>query len=540
MKMSQYWNRRAAKSGISPVLVDLARRLALRPRLAHGIGATLFIAAWISVSGCSGAHGGAADGAKTARGPIIVLAGGGGDEDASPATDQKTWSTRLFRHMLDNGDVTGDKKFILVTVARVASEGWPATYWKALGADNCIELVIGTTEEADAATLDAAFENADAVFIKGGDQGKYYDLWNERRLERGIRRVYDRGGAIGGTSAGAMSLAQYALAGSTSVQSAEVLQDAHHKILDDESDHGSAIHTDFLSFVPDAFVDTHVTQRARLGRMCGVLARAIEDFKQPNLYAIGLDQKTGVFICNGVAEVVGNGAVDLIRPTADSTLIRRAGAPLVWTELAFDRLTEGFRFTLADRAVDMKKPPIGTFLLDWRGGFKPEARSWEVRGDTISDETHFNFTIDRVSKVFELTKARRGQFLPQTFGMVRSHLTDTRGRCTELFFRGLYEVVGFTGFMLDDAGRVWADADHPTIVHFGANPESNKPEVATLVVVSRDARARCLAPVVSSYDNGGGTLNAAAIVGMKLHVLADSKTNGFSFDVLSARVVRDK
>lgn len=488
-------------------------------------------------AGCSRSAGGA--GTTSPEPPrrrgIVVLAGGG---DAGTPGDMNSWSSRLLKHLLANGDVTGDGLIRVAVIGRRAQDSWPLEFWKPLGVDDWISYVMDTPEAADAPVLEHDFAGVDAVFIRGGDQGKYYDLWNGRRLEDCIRRVYARGGGVGGTSAGAMSLSEYALAGGTSLQSAQVLADAQHPMLDDETGGGSAVHADFLGFVPDALVDTHVTQRGRLGRMCGALARAVAESGRSDLYAIGLDQSTGVVIRDGVATVIGNGAVDLVRPTEDSLLIRRQGAPLVWTQLAFDRLTDGWRFDVARREPDLKHAPPGTVLVQFQESFPGAASDWEVHGSELPDERRFGFSVALSEGAVEPQRNPPGQLLPLSLGMVNVHDPERRGRVHEGFFYGLHEFTGVTGFLIGSGGRVWREADNPRLVYFGKNPKSSGPEEATLVVVTAQVRAKSLAPVVSSYDPGNKELRAAGLVGMRLHVVGDSVGNQLALDMRRGDIVR--
>ncbi|MBK8913512.1 MAG: hypothetical protein IPM64_02735 [Phycisphaerales bacterium] len=495
---------------------------------------TVAVALWaaLAATGCSDQRPG------TPQRPdvgVIVLAGGGSGGDAG-APD--SWSARLFRPLLQRGDVTGDRQVRVALVGRRESESWPTPFWKMLGATDVVDLVIETTEQADDPALEAIFDHVDAVFIRGGDQGKYYDLWNNRRIERCMLRVHERGGGIGGTSAGAMSLAHYALAGSTSVQSEQVLRDSHHPILNDESDGGSAIHEDFIPLVRDALIDTHVTQRGRLGRMCGALARAVQDSGRTDLYAIGLDQQVGVVIEGTTATVIGIGAVDLIHPVPGSLLLRRPGKPLVWTDLVYHRLTEGWRFDVVTRRPDLDRPPTGAMRVDWDARFQRPAARWEVRGSVPEEEQRFSFSVDRKAPIYELTKNRAAESLSLTIGMCDVHDTSVRGFLHESLFRGLYDVIGLTAILLGKGSRVWVDPAEPRFMEFGANADAGVGSEAALVVVSRAVKARSLSPHVSLYDRGHKRLHAAGFIGAALHVLADSAETGIVLDMDVGKAVQ--
>lgn len=268
----------------------------------------------------------------------LVLAGGGGE---GAYGDAAAWSARLYPILFENGDVSGDGRVRIAIISRTRQSDWLPCYFEWLGADEAFNLMLDTPDAADDAGLEDAFRHVDAVFIKGGDQGKYYDLWNNRRIECLIVELWQRGGGVGGTSAGAMSLGEFALTGSTGPRSAELLMDAHHPLLNDESGGESAIHDDFLNLLPATIVDSHVTQRDRLGRLIAVLAKAVEDSGRRDIVGIGLDERTGLVVRGAQGLVIGEGAVTFLRPAAGGVLRREPGKPLMWTGLMMDRLTDG-------------------------------------------------------------------------------------------------------------------------------------------------------------------------------------------------------
>ena len=176
---------------------------------------------------------------------VVVLAGGGREGDQG---DTNAWSYRLYRKLVENGDRNNDgvvKVAILTTLLEVNDPDWyayaeaPTTanppglglthaqavaqallddawlpdYFQWLGSSvglNTQAVNVEATSSVDAndAARMAPVADADVVFIKGGDQGEYFDKWNSSLLEAHIRSVVQtRGGAVGGTSAGAMSQA---------------------------------------------------------------------------------------------------------------------------------------------------------------------------------------------------------------------------------------------------------------------------------------------------------------------------------------------
>ena len=209
------------------------------------------------------------DSGTTPADPVGVLVlGGGGTEGALDAPG--SWSWDLYTALFEGGDINGDGRITAAVLSVWDEDEWMPAYLVAVGADEAFNLNADTPEAVEAAAV--AVAAVDAVFIKGGDQGAYYDAWNGTALEDAILAVHAAGGGIGGTSAGAMSQSEWAIAGSANFDSFQVLGDSRTDAMDDVSDGGTGIHNDFLPLLPDTLVDTHFTERARLGRLAGALA----------------------------------------------------------------------------------------------------------------------------------------------------------------------------------------------------------------------------------------------------------------------------
>ena len=463
---------------------------------------------------------------------VIVLAGGGSEADVGDAAG---WSARLYRRLLDGGDVTGDGRVRVAVVSAAPESEWLPDYFEFLGADEGFNLQVGDPGAADDPGLEALFAEVDAAFLKGGDQGLYYDLYNERRLEDQLRALWERGGGIGGTSAGAMALAQYALAGGQDLISRDVLEDAHTPYLDDASDGGSGIHDDFLGFVSDVVIDTHFTERGRLGRLAGAMAKVLDDLGPTEVRGIGLEQRTGLAITAGRADVIGVGSVSLLSLSATSPRIRDPGRPLQLTDLALDRLTDGWAFDLTAWAVDTVDVPASASPVTPDDAVDPNVGAWQVRGHRPSDEERFETVAVRPR--FALRPGADPIRLNDAVGLLDAHYADTRAVSHEVLFRALHDRIGHTGMLIGYGGMALRTADAPDHISFADNDQiGSEPDLAAILVGTSSVRWRSLAPEASSYDVDG-SLHAAALVGCMVHLVADSARTGWVWDA-EARGVR--
>jgi len=472
-------------------------------------------------------------------GQVVMLAGGGPE---GALGDASAWSCELYRSLLSNGDRNGDGK-IRVAVLSVAPSPTALipNYFQWLGATEAFNLSVISRAQAENPALVDALLGVDAVFIKGGDQGAYYDTWKGTRLHRHLQELASRGVSFGGTSAGAMILAQFAFSGSKSMVSLHGLTDARTPYLDDASDGGSALHGDFLPLVTNAIIDTHFTTRARLGRLIAILAKAREDSpNQPHLFGIGIEERTGLILRGQVAHILGVGSVSFLQAHPESTFIREAKRPLIATNLRLDRLVHGWRFDLRTFSPDLQHVPASALRVF------PSLRKTDapfqllLPGDQRRSENHFEqraryFSPGTPSDDFALVPGDTPPLIQSALGFMDAHLPTTNRYVDETAFRALYERPSDAAFLVARESSLFCVAGLPNVVCFGANPTSGVAEASTLVLDGSSITWKDLSPFPSNNSPANGTLHAAGIVHLTIHALAESPTRGLAFNLLSRR-----
>jgi cyanophycinase len=495
---------------------------------------------------------------------VVVIAGGGREGDQGDTT---AWSYKLYRQLTDNGDKNADgvvKVAILTTLLEVNDPSWYSyaeasktatppglglthtqaiaqaklddaflpNYFQWLGSSTGVNVTafnveVSSLADANSSARVGAVASADVIFIKGGDQGEYFDKWNGTLLESHIRTVLQsRGGAIGGTSAGAMSQAQYCFCGGSDLISADVLSDAKTVFLDDVSQPGSSgIHGDFLGFVANAVIDTHFTQRGRMGRLLGVLGRTIADTNDHSILGIGLEQKTGLAIRAGVAQVIGQGEVAFFQETANTQLRRDAGRPLFYSHLRLDRLTEGWRFDLSTRLPITAPLPAGALAVSYPGDGASNSGALSISGASEADKSRFERVIGYFPSDYGLGASNSSPAIKNTVGFTDAGNSANRADKQESIFRALYDVPYFSGLLIYSGASVTRSQSAPDALSFGGT-------LASIVLDGKSISYKGLAPTASTYASVGGNLRAAALINVSVHVLADSalSSRGVSFD----------
>ena len=194
-------------------------------------------------------------------------------------------------------DVTNAKKggriIGLTTASSEALES--AWYWKGafnhVGVTNVEIPMFDSAPETDA-RIAAMIDEADGVFLGGGDQVKLISALTGTKTCGAMRSLFMRGGAICGTSAGAAALSQLTMAGG------EI--DEEGNLIEQYIGPGLGL----LGF--DAIIDTHFSQRRRLQRLFLVVA------SNTALLGLGIDEDTALIVKGGIGEVVGAGGVTFV------------------------------------------------------------------------------------------------------------------------------------------------------------------------------------------------------------------------------------
>jgi cyanophycinase-like exopeptidase len=193
-------------------------------------------------------------------------------------------------------------------------------------------------------------DRADAVYFAGGDQANYV-RWKGSALIDAVKRVYARGGVVGGGSAG------------LAIQGAVIYDSVAGDRLDQETHTADAVPdpleprisftTDFFSWpgLAETITDTHFVARDRFGRTVVFLARILHDGLLPGarvVYALGIDEGSAVVVDpDGGATLIsktGARGAYLIRAGAAPEIT--AGKPLRYTVSVTHIARNGERFDL--------------------------------------------------------------------------------------------------------------------------------------------------------------------------------------------------
>ena len=135
---------------------------------------------------------------------------------------------------------------------------------------------------ANTASFAAPVREATGVWFEGGRQWKIADAFLNTQVQKEFNALLDRGGVIGGTSAGATIQGSYLLRGDTKANT--ILEGDHIQGLD---------------FIHNVAIDQHILKRNRQFDLLGFIK------KHPELLGIGIDESTAIVVHQNTFEVIG-------------------------------------------------------------------------------------------------------------------------------------------------------------------------------------------------------------------------------------------
>jgi cyanophycinase len=232
--------------------------------------------------GQQGSSGGAPE-YGPARGSLVIVGGGG------------MAGTGIQERFIELGGGAENGRFVIVPTAggnrdgngaiRQYQEEQVVASWKRLGVKNVTML---HTHDPAVANTEAFVKNlreATAVWFDGGRQWNIVDSYAGTLTEREFHKVLERGGVIGGTSAGATIQGDYLTRGDTRNNTIVMTPETNHQ-------HG-------FSFIRKVAIDQHINTRLRWDDLIAVVD------SMPNLLGIGLSEGTAIVVSGDTFEVIG-------------------------------------------------------------------------------------------------------------------------------------------------------------------------------------------------------------------------------------------
>ena len=189
--------------------------------------------------------------------PGLVLMGGGTDVDAA------------FQWMCQRA---GGGDFLVIRTTGTDAYN-PYIQQLCPQMDSVETIIITSVTGANSAYVSTQIQNAEALWIAGGDQSTYVALWRGTAVQTGVNFLLNSKQApVGGTSAGLAVLSQFIYTGAVgSVTSSQALANPFHRYVTLDRDLFQA------ALGANKLYDSHFVTRDRMGRSLTFLARIVNN-----------------------------------------------------------------------------------------------------------------------------------------------------------------------------------------------------------------------------------------------------------------------
>lgn len=206
-----------------------------------------------------------------AKGSLLIIGGG--------AMGQELWSKFI--------ELAGGEKAQIVVIPTADVDSGVADdptvdLLKELGVAEVTVLHTRDRSKADSEAFVAPLKTATGVWLGGGRQWRLADAYLNTRTHTELNALLERGGVIGGSSAGATIQGSFLVRGDTK---------GNELMIGD--------HIEGMGFLKKSAIDQHLLRRNRQFDLIPVIE------KYPELLGIGLDEATGIVVQGNQFTVVG-------------------------------------------------------------------------------------------------------------------------------------------------------------------------------------------------------------------------------------------
>jgi len=170
-----------------------------------------------------------------------------------------------------------------------------------LGALN-VGFILADRNDCDTDSILSKLNKVKGVFISGGDQNRLTKEFLGKKFLNKLHEIYQKGGVIGGTSAGAAVMSEIMITGNELVDYDST--NAFRSIIKNNIET-----VEGFGFLDEAIIDQHFIIRKRYNRLITLI------IENPKLIGIGIDESTGIIVNpDRTFEVIGESQVIVLNP----------------------------------------------------------------------------------------------------------------------------------------------------------------------------------------------------------------------------------
>ena len=307
-------------------MLTTAMRCLILVAVVFGLSASIYAAPKTGFTSFVAGNPGDAQPSQTLS-PGLVLMGGGTDVDAA------------FQWMCQRA---GGGDFLVIRTTGTDAYN-PYIQQLCPQMDSVETIIITSVTGANSAYVSTQIQNAEALWIAGGDQSTYVALWRGTAVQTGVNFLLNSKHApVGGTSAGLAVLSQFIYTGAVgSVTSSQALANPFHRYVTLDRDLFQS------SLGGNKLYDSHFVTRDRLGRSLIFLARIVNNGWAAQPRAIGIDEETALLVLpTGAATMVGVGAAYFLQAPGPAQVLADK-TPLTYLNIGVYKIPQGGTFNLS-------------------------------------------------------------------------------------------------------------------------------------------------------------------------------------------------
>ncbi|WP_296762624.1 cyanophycinase [Sediminimonas sp.] len=276
------------------------------------------------------------------NGKLVAI---GGAED-------KASETGILRRVLKFAQAPQPRVGVITTASSIPDEVFEQyrEVFEKLGAGKVMDIRIRERADAADTAMLEMISQSDVIFISGGDQMRLTSIFGGSEALAAIRKRYEDGAVVAGTSAGAACQSTTMVYGGQAV-------DALRK--------GAVRMTAGFGLIDGVIIDTHFLERGRFSRLMEVGAT------NPEYLGVGLGEDAAVLFENDTIHAFGPGHVILVDSseiTGSNVFELADGEAVSVHNVKMHALVDGNAYSMSDRRV-LSADELGTKGLEQRNAY---------------------------------------------------------------------------------------------------------------------------------------------------------------------------
>lgn len=202
-----------------------------------------------------------------------------------------------------------------------------------------VDYILSTNNVVDSDSNLEKLDNATGIFISGGDQRRLSkSLLGTEVLDK-IKSIYDNGGVIGGTSAGAAVMSKIMITGDELIN-----QDTTYSFISIQKENIDT--KEGFGFITNAIIDQHFVKRKRHNRLISLV------LEHPDHVGIGIDESTAIWVKpDNTFEVLGESSVIVLDATHSKNIRSNNDLYISGENIVMHVMLSGQKFDLTANSI---------------------------------------------------------------------------------------------------------------------------------------------------------------------------------------------